>query len=174
MITKRAKMEQALPSAYASNPVRDGGAFLVSSKELNLLKAETVVRGKRAVVQNVRGTPTVTRTWHTFQVRLQGKSLAVQLDWKEYLRRELEAPHSGRCGLWSKADSQVLFGQLHQIAKHGCGSIQPQARSAATSSVMRSIHPAPVGRIVLPQAVGTIAHRCNRSHPGGPSAPSRL
>ena len=68
-----------------------------------------VVRGKRTVVQNVRGTPTPTRTWHTFQVHLKGKSLAVQLDGKEYLRRELEAPHSGRCGLWSKADSQVLF-----------------------------------------------------------------
>jgi len=68
-----------------------------------------VVRGKRTVVQNVRGTPTATRTWHTLQVHLKGKSLAVQLDGKEYLRRELEAPHSGRCGLWSKADSQVLF-----------------------------------------------------------------
>ncbi len=68
-----------------------------------------VVRGKRTVVQNVRGTPTATRTWHTLQVHLKGKSLDVQLDGKEYLRRELEAPHSGRCGLWSKADSQVLF-----------------------------------------------------------------
>lgn len=68
-----------------------------------------VVRGKRTVLQNVRGTPTATRTWHTFAVHLQGKSLTVQLDGKEYLRRELEAPHSGRCGLWSKADSQVLF-----------------------------------------------------------------
>ena len=32
-----------------------------------------------------------------------------KLDGKEYLRREMEATHSGRCGLWSKADSQVLF-----------------------------------------------------------------
>jgi hypothetical protein len=68
-----------------------------------------VVRGKRTVIQNVRGTPTATKTWHTFQVHLAGKSLTVQLDGKEVLRRELEAPHSGRCGLWSKADSQVLF-----------------------------------------------------------------
>lgn len=72
-----------------------------------------VVRGKRTVVQNVRGTPTATRTWHTLQVHLKGKSIDVQLDGKEVLRRELEAPHSGRCGLWSKADSQVLFDDFH-------------------------------------------------------------
>lgn len=79
-----------------------------------------VVRGKRTVVQNVRGTPTPTRTWHTLQVHLKGKSLAVQLDGKEYLRRELEAPHSGRCGLWSKADSQVLFDDF-RISPAGSG-----------------------------------------------------
>lgn len=78
-----------------------------------------VVHGKRTVVQNVRGTPTPTRTWHTFQVHLKGKSLTVELDGKEYLRREMEAPHSGRCGLWSKADSQVLFDDFRIIHGHG-------------------------------------------------------
>jgi hypothetical protein len=68
-----------------------------------------VVRGKRIVVQTVRGVNTPTKTWHTFQVRLQGRSVTVEMDGKEYLRRALESPHSGRCGLWSKADSQVLF-----------------------------------------------------------------
>ncbi len=68
-----------------------------------------VVRGKRQILEVVRGVHTATRTWHTLAVSLRGKSLSVTLDGQEKLKRALEAPHSGRCGLWSKADSQVLF-----------------------------------------------------------------
>jgi hypothetical protein len=68
-----------------------------------------VVRGKRTVLESVRGVHTAARTWHTLKVTLHGKSMAVELDGKERLKRDLDAPPSGRCGIWSKADSQVLF-----------------------------------------------------------------
>jgi len=35
------------------------------------------------------------------------------------LKRSLEAPASGRCGLWSKADSQVLFDDFRVIKGSG-------------------------------------------------------
>jgi hypothetical protein len=68
-----------------------------------------VVRGKRSILKNVRGVATSTHAWHTLKVTLHGKSLRAELDGKERLKRDLDAPASGRCGLWSKADSQVLF-----------------------------------------------------------------
>jgi hypothetical protein len=68
-----------------------------------------VVRGKRTVIENVRTDHPETRKWHTFQVTLHGKAMVVELDGAKKLERTLEAPPSGRCGLWSKADSQVLF-----------------------------------------------------------------
>jgi hypothetical protein len=68
-----------------------------------------VVRGKRTILDTVRGVQTTSRTWHTLNVTLHGRSLSVVLDGQERLHREIEAPPTGRCGLWSKADSQVLF-----------------------------------------------------------------
>jgi len=68
-----------------------------------------VVRGKRTILETVRGVQTATRTWHTLTVTLRGRALSVGLDGQERLKRDVEAPPSGRCGLWSKADSQVAF-----------------------------------------------------------------
>lgn len=68
-----------------------------------------VVRGKRTVLEVVRGVHTTSRTWHTLNVTLHGASLSVELDGKERLARKVDAPPVGRCGIWSKADSQVLF-----------------------------------------------------------------
>jgi hypothetical protein len=69
----------------------------------------SVVRGKRTILDTVRGVQTPTRTWHTLKVTLHGRALSVTLDGQERLKRETGAPPSGHCGLWSKADSQVLF-----------------------------------------------------------------
>jgi hypothetical protein len=68
-----------------------------------------VVRGKRTILETVRGVETATRSWHTLKVSLHGRNLSVSLDSTERLKREIDAPPSGRCGLWSKADSRVLF-----------------------------------------------------------------
>ena len=102
------RIDQAAGLAWSVAP---DGSYLgarANALEDNLLFFR-VVRGKRTILENVRGVHTATRAWHTFQVSLHGKALAVELDGKPRLKRQLEASAQGRCGLWSKADSQVLF-----------------------------------------------------------------
>jgi hypothetical protein len=102
------RIDQAAGLAWSIAP---DGSYLgarANALEDNLLFFR-VVRGKRTILENVRGVQTATRTWHTLQVLLRGKALSVSLDGQERLKREVDAPPAGRCGLWSKADSQALF-----------------------------------------------------------------
>ena len=68
-----------------------------------------VVKGKRTIVQTIRGVETSTRTWHTLEATIKGTELVATLDGKERVRRKIDRSPAGRCGLWSKADSKVLF-----------------------------------------------------------------
>lgn len=43
---------------------------------------------------------------------LRGKRLTVDLEGKRPLEKTLDAAPTGRAGLWSKADSQVLFDEF--------------------------------------------------------------
>ena len=102
------RIDQAAGIAFGIGP---DGSYLgarANALEDNLLFFK-VVRGKRTLLATVRGVHTATRTWHTLQVSLQGKDLRVELDGQERLHRQLDAVPTGRCGLWSKADSKVLF-----------------------------------------------------------------
>jgi hypothetical protein len=102
------RIDQAAGIAWSVAP--DGSYFGARANALedNLLFFR-VVRGKRTILENVRGVQTATRAWHTLTVALAGKALSVALDGKSRLERNLDTPASGRCGLWSKADSHVLF-----------------------------------------------------------------
>jgi hypothetical protein len=102
------RIDQGAGIAWSIAPDGSYWGTRANALEDNLLFFH-VVRGKRQVVQTVRGVHTETRQWHTLKATLHGKSIAVELDGKEVLKRALEAPASGRCGVWSKADSQVLF-----------------------------------------------------------------
>jgi hypothetical protein len=82
--------------------------FRANALEDNMLFFK-VVKGKRTLLQTIRGVETSTRTWHTLTARIAGKQLTVELDGKERLKRTLDRAPTGRCGLWSKADSKVLF-----------------------------------------------------------------
>ena len=102
------RIDQAAGLAWSITP---DGSYLgarANALEDNLLFFK-VVRGKRTILENVRGVQTSSRTWHTLQITLRGRALAVTLDGQERLKREVDAAPAGRCGLWSKADSQVLF-----------------------------------------------------------------
>ncbi len=66
-------------------------------------------RGRRSQVQWVRNTPTASRQWHDFKVRIAGNKVESYLDGKLYLQHALPEPVSGRVGLWSKADSYMHF-----------------------------------------------------------------
>ena len=102
------RIDQGAGIAWSIAP--DGSYFGARANALedNLLYFR-VVRGKRTIIDTVRGVSTATRTWHTLKVRLQVRSLAVEVDGQERLKRDIDTRPAGRCGLWSKADSQVLF-----------------------------------------------------------------
>jgi hypothetical protein len=102
------RIDQGAGLAWSIAPDGSYWGTRANALEDNLLFFH-VVRGKRQVLQTVRGVHTETRSWHTLKATLHGKSISVELDGKEVLKRELEAPAAGRCGIWSKADSQVLF-----------------------------------------------------------------
>jgi hypothetical protein len=102
------RIDQAAGIAWDIAP---DGSYLgarANALEDNLLFFQ-VVRGKRTIIDTIRGVSTPTRTWHTLKVTLRGRGLVVEVDGQERLKRDIDARPGGRCGLWSKADSQVLF-----------------------------------------------------------------
>jgi hypothetical protein len=105
------RIDQGAGLAWSVMP--DGSYWGVRANALedNLLFFH-VVRGKRHVLKTVRGIETTTKTWHTLKAEFHGAKIRVWLDDKSVLERGLDAPVSGRCGLWSKADSQVLFDEF--------------------------------------------------------------
>jgi hypothetical protein len=102
------QIDQAAGIAFGITP---GGSYLgvrANALEDNMLFFR-VVKGKRTIIDNVRDVPTPSRIWHTLVVELHGAKLSATLDGKPRLEKTLDARPQGRVGLWSKADSQVLF-----------------------------------------------------------------
>ena len=102
------KIDQGAGIAFGITPGGSYQGVRANALEDNLLFF-TVTKGKRSVVDTVRSVPTPTRTWHTLIVELRGKQLVVKVDDAKRLEKTLETVPVGRIGLWSKADSQVLF-----------------------------------------------------------------
>jgi hypothetical protein len=102
------RIDQAAGIAFAIAP---DGTYLgvrVNALEDNLLYFR-VVKGRRSIIDNVRDVPTPSNTWHTFSIELRGRKLVAELDGQKRFEKTLDAVPQGRLGLWSKADSQVLF-----------------------------------------------------------------
>jgi hypothetical protein len=102
------KIDQAAGIIFAVAP--DGAYWGVRANALedNLLFFK-VVKGRRTVLDDVRNVPTPSKTWHTFAVELRGSQVSATLDGQKRFEKALDFVPSGRVGLWSKADSQVLF-----------------------------------------------------------------
>lgn len=102
------RIDQAAGIAWSIAP--DGSYWGVRANPLedNLLFFR-FARGKRTILETVRKVPTPSKQWHHLVVTLQGGECRVELDGKLYLTRKLDEPVAGRVGLWSKADSRVLF-----------------------------------------------------------------
>lgn len=101
-------IDQAAGIAFGIEP---NGTYLgvrANALENNVLYFR-VVRGKRTVMQDVRNVPTPSKAWHTLTVDLQGAHLVATLDGEKRLDRAIEHAPAGKVGLWSKADSRVLF-----------------------------------------------------------------
>jgi hypothetical protein len=102
------KVDQAAGIAFGIQPDGSYVGVRANALEDNILWFK-VVRGKRTILDTIRNTPTPTKTWHTLVATLRGKQLEVALDGKRYFQKELPLAPRGNVGLWSKADSQVLF-----------------------------------------------------------------
>jgi hypothetical protein len=102
------KVDQAAGIAFAISPEGTYLGIRANALEDNLLYFR-VMKGKRTVIDDIRNVPTPTKTWHTLSVELRGKNVAAEIDGKKRFEKTLEAVPTGRVGLWSKADSQVLF-----------------------------------------------------------------
>ncbi|HEY2510067.1 MAG TPA: hypothetical protein VGI39_04400 [Polyangiaceae bacterium] len=102
------RIDQGAGIAFGIAPDGSYQGVRANALEGNILYFK-VVKGHRTVYENVRNTPTATRQWHTLAVELRGAHEAVFLDGTKRLDRELIEPAHGRVGIWSKADSQVLF-----------------------------------------------------------------
>jgi len=76
-----------------------------------------VVKGKRTVLDVVRGVTTTTRQWHTLSLERKGAAMKVLLDGQVKLEKKLDKVPTGKCGLWSKADSVVLFDEFTATRK---------------------------------------------------------
>jgi hypothetical protein len=102
------QVDQGAGIAFAIAP--DGSYLGVRANALedNLLYFK-VVHGKRTVFDDVRNLPTPTKTWHTLALEIRGQHIAAELDGKHVFDKKLDAPPVGKIGLWSKADSQLLF-----------------------------------------------------------------
>jgi hypothetical protein len=105
---KAGKIDQGAGIAFA---IREDGSYWgvrANALEDNVLFFH-VVKGKRTVLETIRNVPTPTRTWHTLALEIRGTKLDASLDGTKRLTRSLDALPKGRVGLWSKADSYVVF-----------------------------------------------------------------
>lgn len=89
---------------------KDGSYWGVRANALeNNVLFFKVFKGKRTVLETIRNPEPPTRTWHTLDVTIKGTDFVAGLDGKQVVKRKLDRAPTGRCGLWSKADSKVLF-----------------------------------------------------------------
>ncbi|WP_336489457.1 LamG domain-containing protein [Methylobacterium nigriterrae] len=102
------RIDQGAGILFNLKPNGDYLTVRANALENNLVLWQ-VVKGRRSSVKWVRNTPTATRQWHELRVSVQGRTVQCYLDGKLTLTQELSAPVTGRVGLWSKADSYVLF-----------------------------------------------------------------
>jgi hypothetical protein len=104
------KVDQAAGIIFAVAPDGTYWGVRANALEDNLLFFK-VVKGKRTVLDTIRNVPTPSKKWHVLAVDLRGKQITATLDGEKRFEKTLDfalAP-AGRLGLWSKADSQVLF-----------------------------------------------------------------
>ena len=102
------QVDQGAGILFNLQPNGDYLALRANALENNLVLWR-VVKGRRSAVKEVRNTPTTTLQWHDLKVVVRGLKVQGYLDGKLYLESMLTAPVSGKVGLWSKADSVVLF-----------------------------------------------------------------
>jgi len=102
------RIDQAAGIAFN---IQENGDYLVIranplENNIVLFKME---KGVRSSVQWIRNVPVPSKTWHTLSVAIHGNTVTGLLNGKKYIQYTHPKKISGRVGLWSKADSYVVF-----------------------------------------------------------------
>ena len=102
------KEDQAAGILFNLGSSGDYYALRANSLEDNLI-LWVVQGGRRSEVKGVTVPVPATGRWHELKLAIQGRRITGFLDGKQHLVHDLPAPVSGKVGIWSKADSHVLF-----------------------------------------------------------------
>jgi len=102
------QVDQAAGIAFDIAPDGSYQGVRANALEDNLLFFR-VVKGRRSISDDIRNIPTPSKVWHTLALELHGKQLTADVDGQRRFEKSLATEPKGRVGLWSKADSQVLF-----------------------------------------------------------------
>jgi hypothetical protein len=102
------RSEQAAGIAFA---ITAGGTYfgVRASAHQNDLVLFRVNKGKQMILHTVPDIATPSKAWHTLSIELRGNRITAELDRKPRFEKTLDAPLTGRVGLWSSDDSEVLF-----------------------------------------------------------------
>jgi hypothetical protein len=102
------KEDQAAGLAFNIKQTGEYLAIRANALENNLVLFK-FEKGKRSPLQWIDRVSPPTAGWHMLKVIIKGMKIEGFLDDKKYIDYEHGEPISGRIGLWSKADSYVLF-----------------------------------------------------------------
>lgn len=102
------KEDQAAGIAFNIKPNGKYLAVRANALENNLVLF-TFEKGKRKSLQWAENAPTKSNSWHILKIVVKGKKIEAYLDDKKYIDYTNKEAVAGWVGLWSKADSYVLF-----------------------------------------------------------------
>ncbi|QEM67754.1 DUF1080 domain-containing protein [Geobacter sp. FeAm09] len=110
------RIDQAAGIAFN---IRPNGEYLVMranalENNLVLFKME---HGKRSSEQWMRNVPTPANAWHTMKVTINGKRIEGFINGTKLIDYTWKEEINGRIGLWSKADSYVVFDNFEVQAR---------------------------------------------------------
>lgn len=97
-------------AGIAFNLKENGEYLAIRANALeNNLVLFSFAKGKRSSLQWIKNVPPPSSGWHTLKVVIKGSKIEGYLDDKKYVDYTHKDTIDGRIGLWSKADSYVLF-----------------------------------------------------------------
>lgn len=105
------RIDQASGIAFNIKPNGDYLMVRANALENNIVLFK-MEKGKRSSVQWIRNVPTPSATWHTLKVVVEGTKVEGWFNGKKYIDYTHKEDIKGKIGLWSKADSYVLFDNL--------------------------------------------------------------
>jgi hypothetical protein len=125
-------LDQDAGLAFNIQPSGDFMALRSDTEENNLLLYQWV-QGQAMPLKRVERVPTALGDWHEQTLVVSGTHVTGLVDGRVYLDAILDAPVSGRVGLWSKTDAVVVFDRFSVAgaAPTATGSGSPDADSGA-------------------------------------------